>query len=139
MLEREQLAEGHPGQPETIDLEIAEQLLAMIQNVTIPLKHVYHGLIEMHQGNWEKALELFSMEKGERLAQVAVHRLVREQRVSAEKAANLGFGQDTMDHLAADVGSLRQPSKENYGIDRIHPEHQLDQVCWVDPEWRCYR
>ena len=138
MLEREQLTEGQPGQPEKIDLEVAEQLLAVLQNVTIPLKHVYQGLIAMHQGNWEKALEQFSLEKGERLAQVAVHRLVREQQVSAEKAAKFGFRQDTMDLLAADIESLRQPSKDNYEIDRIHPQYQLEQVCWVDPEWRCH-
>lgn len=135
-LDREQLTEGRPSKPQPADLNVAEQMLFVLKDVDIKMKHVYHGLIAAHRGNWKESLQQLSLEKDERLARVAVYRLVREQRVSPEQAAEFGFGQDTLHSLEKEIESLRQPSTENYGIDGWHPQHLLAQICWVDPFWK---
>lgn len=135
-LDREQLTEGCPGKPQPADLNVAEQMLSVLKDVDIKMKHVYQGLIAAHRGNWKESLQQFSLEKDERLARVAVNRLVREQRVSPEQASEFGFGQDVLNSLEREIKSLRQPPTKNYGIDGWHPQHLLTQICWVDPFWK---
>lgn len=139
-LKREHLVQGeYPGEPEDIDIEMANQLLKMLDNTRAPLKFVYRGLINAHYGHWLEALDNFSWENGERLAQVAVYRMYREKRVTKTQLNEYGFDRDQLRvHIKEELYHLQTGLNKPCKIDDWHPQHLLNQIYWVDPYWKTY-
>lgn len=139
-LKREQLSQGErPGEPENIDVEVADHLLKMLDNARAPLKFVYRGLVKMHYEKWQEALDNFSWECEERLAQVAVYRMYRENRVTETQLLQYGYdGNQLYDQIKQQLCDLRIGLNRPCKIDDWYPQHLLNQVYWVDPYWSTY-
>lgn len=139
-LKSEQFVPGkHPGKPEDIDVEIAAHLLKMLDNARAPLKFVYRGLVKMHYEKWLEALDNFSWEYEERLAQVAVYRMYREKRVTETQLHQYGFeGDQLRGQIKKQLCDLQAGLNKPCKIDDWYPQHLLNQVYWVDPYWKTY-
>lgn len=134
---RNRLSAGIPGHPKESDLALAEQILSLLQTIRTPLKFVYRGLIAFYREQWSKALENFSLEKGEHLAMVAVYKMLRQQKITEQQVIQYGFSSETLPtDIQKKISKFRVEAGPPCSFDRLDSQYLLEQIYWIDSYWQ---